>query len=66
MTRQMRALIDAALLLGLILMGCGAYYSYGIGPALMLIGALLIGLSLLVFLVILKRWGDRNARDSTG
>ena len=63
MTRLMRVLIDAALLLGLCLIGAGAYITYGLGPAQLLVGGLLIGLALLVVLVILKRWGDRHARD---
>jgi len=64
MTRLMRVLIDAALLLGLVLIGAGAYFTYGLGPALLLVGALLMGLALLVVLVILKQWGDRHARDA--
>ena len=44
MTRLMRVLIDAALLLGLCLIGAGAYFTYGLGPALLLVGGLLIGL----------------------
>ena len=38
MTRLMRVLIDAALLLGLCLIGAGAYFTYGLGPALLLVG----------------------------
>lgn len=63
MTRLMRVLIDVTLLLGLCLIGAGAYFTYGLGPALLLVGGLLLGLALLAFLVILKRWGDRHARD---
>ena len=63
MTRLMRVLIDAALLLGLCLIGAGAYFTYGLGPAYCWSVALLIGLALLVVPVILKRWGDRHARD---
>ena len=63
MTQRTRYLIDAALLLGLSLIGAGAYVTYGLGPALLLVGGLLMGLALLVVLVILKRWGDRHARD---
>lgn len=63
MTRLMLVLIDVTLLLGLCLIGAGAYFTYGLGPALLLVGGLLLGLALLVFLVILKRWGYRHARD---
>ncbi len=63
MTRLMRVLIDAALLLGLCLIGAGAYVTYGLGPALLLVGGLTLGLALLTVLVILKLRGDRHARD---
>lgn len=66
MTRLMRVLIDVALLLGLLLMGAGAYYTYGLGPALLLVGALLIGLALLAVIVVLQRREKRHARPVTG
>jgi hypothetical protein len=59
-------LIDAALLLGVLLMSGGTYLMYGLGPALLLAGGLLVGLVLLTVLVMvkLKQQGGRDVQSA--
>lgn len=66
MTQWTRYLIDAALLLGVLLMSGGTYLMYGLGPALLLAGGLLVGLVLLTVLVLvkLKQQGGRDAQSA--
>ena len=66
MTQRTRYLIDAALLLGVLLMSSGTYLLYGLGPALLLAGGLLVGLVLLTVLVLvkLKQQGGRDAQSA--
>lgn len=64
MTQRTRNLIDAALLLGVLLMSGGTYLICGLGPALLLAGALLVGLVLLVILVQLKKQGGHHAQSA--
>ena len=66
MTQRTRYLIDAALLLGVLLMSGGTYLMYGLGPALLLAGGLLVGLVLLTVLVLvkLKQQGGRDAQSA--
>ena len=66
MTQQTRYLIDAALLLGVLLMSGGTYLMYGLGPALLLAGGLLVGLVLLTVLVMvkLKQQGGRDVQSA--
>ena len=66
MTQRTRYLIDAALLLGVLLMSGGTYLMYGLGPALLLAGGLLVGLVLLTVLVMvkLKQQGGRDVQSA--
>ncbi len=66
MTQRTRYLIDAALLLGVLLMSGGTYLMYGLGPALLLAGGLLVGLVLLTVLVLvkLKQQGGRDVQSA--
>lgn len=66
MTQLTRYLIDAALLLGVLLMSGGTYLMYGLGPALLLAGGLLVGLVLLTVLVMvkLKQQGGRDVQSA--
>ncbi len=66
MTQWTRYLIDAALLLGVLLMSGGTYLMYGLGPALLLAGGLLVGLVLLTVLVMvkLKQQGGRDVQSA--
>lgn len=66
MTQWTRYLIDAALLLGVLLMSGGTYLMYGLGPALLLAGGLLVGLVLMTVLVLvkLKQQGGRDAQSA--
>lgn len=66
MTQWTRYLIDAALLLGVLLMGGGTYLMYGLGPALVLTGGLLVGLVLLIVLILvkLKQQGGRDVQSA--
>ena len=66
MTQWTRSLIDAALLLGVLLMSGGTYLMYGLGPALLLAGGLLVGLVLLTVLVLvkLKQQGGRDVQSA--
>ncbi|MFQ2255790.1 hypothetical protein ACK33C_22485 [Aeromonas hydrophila] len=66
MTQWTRYLIDAALLLGVLLMSGGTYLMYGLGPALLLAGGLLVGLVLLTVLVLvkLKQQGGRDVQSA--
>lgn len=66
MTQRTRYLIDAALLLGVLLMSGGTYLMYGLGPALLLAGGLLVGLVLLTVLVLvkLKKQGGRDVQSA--
>jgi hypothetical protein len=66
MTQWTRYLIDAALLLGVLLMSGGTYLMYGLGPALLLAGGLLVGLVLLIVLVLvkLKQQGGRDVQSA--
>ncbi|MBP8220395.1 MAG: hypothetical protein KAX58_02975 [Aeromonadaceae bacterium] len=59
-------MIDAALLLGVLLMSGGTYLMYGLGPALLLAGGLLVGLVLLTVLVMvkLKQQGGRDVQSA--
>lgn len=62
MTQRTRYLIDAALLLGVLLMAAGTYLMWGLGPAMLLAGGLLVGLVLLTVLILvkLKKQGGRD------
>lgn len=66
MTQRTRYLIDAALLIGVLLMSGGTYLMYGLGPALLLAGGLLVGLVLLTVLVMvkLKQQGGRDVQSA--
>ena len=66
MTQRTRYLIDAALLLGVLLMSGGTYLMYGLGPSLLLAGGLLVGLVLLTVLVMvkLKQQGGRDVQSA--
>ncbi len=66
MIQRTRYLIDAALLLGVLLMSGGTYLMYGLGPALLLAGGLLVGLVLLTVLVLvkLKQQGGRDVQSA--
>lgn len=66
MNQRTRYLIDAALLLGVLLMSGGTYLMYGLGPALLLAGGLLVGLVLLTVLVMvkLKQQGGRDVQSA--
>ena len=66
MAQWTRYLIDAALLLGVLLMSGGTYLMYGLGPALLLAGGLLVGLVLLTVLVLvkLKQQGGRDVQSA--
>ena len=66
MTQWTRYLIDAALLLGVLLMSGGTYLMYALGPALLLAGGLLVGLVLLTVLVMvkLKQQGGRDVQSA--
>lgn len=64
MTQRTRYLIDAALLLGVLLMSGGIYLMYGLGPALLLAGGLLVGLVLLTILILLKKQGGHHAQPA--
>ncbi|ELB2793239.1 hypothetical protein QMX34_003873 [Aeromonas hydrophila] len=57
-------MIDAALLLGVLLMSGGIYLMYGLGPALLLAGGLLVGLVLLTILILLKKQGGHHAQPA--
>ena len=66
MTQRTRYLIDAALLLGVLLMSGGTYLMYGLGPALVLAGGLLVGMVLLIALILvkLKQQGGRDVQSA--
>lgn len=66
MTQRTRYLIDAALLLGVLLMSGGTYLMWGLGPAMLLAGGLLVGLVLLTVLVLvkLKQQGGRDVQSA--
>ena len=66
MTQRTRYLIDAALLLGVLLMSGGTYLMYGLGPALVLAGGLLVGMVLLIVLILvkLKQQGGRDVQSA--
>lgn len=66
MTQLTRYLIDAALLLGVLLMSGGTYLIWGLGPAMLLAGGLLVGLVLLIVLILvkLKQQGGRDAQSA--
>ena len=66
MTQRTRYLIDAALLLGVLLMSGGTYLMWGLGPAMLLAGGLLVGLVLLIVLILvkLKQQGGRDAQSA--
>ncbi|MGN5077364.1 hypothetical protein ACTG2C_22515 [Aeromonas veronii] len=66
MTQWTRYLIDAALLLGVLLMSGGTYLMWGLGPAMLLAGGLLVGLVLLIVLILvkLKQQGGRDAQSA--
>ncbi len=66
MTQRTRYLIDAALLLGVLLMSGGTYLIWGLGPAMLLAGGLLVGLVLLIVLILvkLKQQGGRDAQSA--
>ncbi|WP_303847709.1 hypothetical protein [Aeromonas sobria] len=59
-------MIDAALLLGVLLMSGGTYLMYGLGPALVLAGGLLVGMVLLIVLILvkLKQQGGRDVQSA--
>ncbi|MEG2891289.1 MULTISPECIES: hypothetical protein [Aeromonas] len=59
-------MIDAALLLGVLLMSGGTYLMWGLGPAMLLAGGLLVGLVLLIVLILvkLKQQGGRDAQSA--
>ena len=66
MTQRTRYLIDAALLLGVLLMSGGTYLMWGVGPAMLLAGGLLVGLVLLTALILvkLKKQGGRDVQSA--
>lgn len=66
MTQRTRYLIDAALLLGVLLMSGGTYMMWGLGPAMLLAGGLLVGLVLLTVLILvkLKQQGGRDVQSA--
>lgn len=66
MTQRTRYLIDAALLLGVLLMSGGTYLMWGLGPAMLLAGGLLVGLVLLTALIMvkLKQQGGRDVQSA--
>ncbi len=66
MTQRTRYLIDAALLLGVLLMSGGTYLMWGLGPAMLLAGGLLVGLVLLTALILvkLKKQGGRDVQSA--
>ncbi|MGN5115631.1 hypothetical protein [Aeromonas sp. Y301-2] len=66
MTQRTRYLIDAALLLGVLLMSGGTYLMWGLGPAMLLAGGLLVGLVLLIVLILvkLKQQGGRDVQSA--
>ncbi len=66
MTQRTRYLIDAALLLGVLLMSGGTYLMWGLGPAMLLAGGLLVGLVLLTVLILvkLKKQGGRDVQSA--
>ncbi|MGL4649568.1 MAG: hypothetical protein ACRC1H_09180 [Caldilineaceae bacterium] len=59
-------MIDAALLLGVLLMSGGTYLMWGLGPAMLLAGGLLVGLVLLIVLILvkLKQQGGRDVQSA--